>query len=442
MRQATLSLRVLGALPALAVLGLSTAFVFRGPVHWAVLGTALLGVVWWARRHQHAAIWQFLPRLNSQQSLVRWILVLPLLWVLTLCVIKQEFDIDQVDEYLRIAAGAMALCVLAGRLREKFWSWMILGQALSAVVLLAMITLGYDLWNRSGRYATFLVDPNSLGLIGFIKAAFLSMVMWHPAVRQNIGRHCKLPSWAVWFLLGAGALSAWAVCGLSGTRGAWVIALPWLGLLIMQSKRRIRMALCTVLVSLGLGMAAAQHPLVQGRIQELQTDVARYQQGQLQFNSVGIRLSIYACLLDLAHQQPWLGYARFERIQAINRSPILTADSRQMLMESGSHNQYLEKQVANGLPGGVLALLLYLLPTWLFARAAVHARRSGNWLLWVAGSWGAVVGMAYLTAGLSLILTLKYLNSFFSLSVAVTAASLISGDSHPKRHLAGDNTHV
>lgn len=355
----------------------------------------------------------------------------PFAWVVVLGLIRGQSDIDQLDEYFRHVIAAIALLALYGKVRPSHWVWFKAFTALSALALLILIVLGYDRWNWDHRYATYFVDPNSLGIAGFVQGAVLSLALFQNQQWSSDAKILKLAQalWVVLLALGAG--SAWAVSVMSGTRGVWLAIFPLLLVLLTVSKRPARMfAGSTVLIVLML-LAASQSPFLQKRYDDAVRDVNLWLNTAQKDTPVGIRLSIYQNLYQVALEHPWLGMNPEERDQKFQALPDLSPVAKYTLMESGAHNQYLEKQILNGLPGSLLALSLYLLPLIYFWGAWRKAQTDHQRF---ACSLAVVVCVCYLVSGLSLVLTLKYLNSYWAACV-LFAATAIPAESDGESHV-------
>lgn len=349
------------------------------------------------------------------------LLCAPFVWMLILGVLRGKFDIDQLDEYFRHVIAAGALLALHGKVNSIHWAWFKALTALSSISLLVLITWGFDQWNWDQRYATYFVDPNSLGIAGFIQGAILSLALLHKELWNGDSALLRMTerTWAL--LLAFGAASGWAVSVMSGTRGVWLASVPLLFVLITVSKRPIRMlgviAVCTTLMIL----LAGQSPFVQKRYDDAVRDVNLWMNTSQKDTPVGIRLSIYQSLYHLAAENPWLGMHPQERDQKFHALSTLSPVAKYTLIESGAHNQYLEKQILNGLPGAILALMLYLLPLFYFWR--MWKRAESHHLSFACGI-AVVACLCYLVSGLSLVLTLKYLNSYWAACVLLAATAI------------------
>lgn len=345
----------------------------------------------------------------------------PFAWVVVLGLIRGQSDIDQLDEYFRHVIAAIVLLALYGKASPRHWVWFKAFTALSALALLILIVLGYDRWNWDHRYATYFVDPNSLGIAGFIQGAVLSLALSQNKQWSSDAQALKLAQHLWVLLLVVGAVSGWAVSIMSGTRGVWLAILPLLLVLLTVSKRPARMFGASILLIGLMLLAASQSSFLQKRYDDAVRDVNLWLNTSQKDTPVGIRLSIYQNLYQLASEHLWLGMHPQERDQKYQALPQLSPVAKYTLMESGAHNQYLEKQILNGLPGSLLALGLYLLPLvyfwWAWRKAQSDHQR-------FACSLAVVVCVCYLVSGLSLVLTLKYLNSYWAACVLFAATAI------------------
>lgn len=358
-----------------------------------------------------------------------WVLCAPFLWVLLLGILRWHVDLEQLTEYLSHLMAAAVLCVYYGRVKSEHWAAFKALIALASLVLLPMTLweMPHPVWQE--RYATYFVDPNSLGIAGFIFGSALGVAVFQKNSWATDAKTLRLPE-KVWvLLLFVGACAAWLVSGLSGTRGAWLAAAPALLILVSVAKNRMKVIAATlVLGSLGL-LAASQTPMLVNRYQAAVKDISDLQNHGSRDSSLGTRLSIYEALISVTLESPWLGMDREEMKSRIRALSTLSTLNKETLLESGAHNQYLEKQVLNGLPGLLMALLLYFVPLIYFWKRLMDARISPtrtpdvNAFVYASGL-GLIVCIAFATAGLSLVLTLKYLNSFWAACVALAAATV------------------
>lgn len=416
------------------IVGMSLAFLVKKSINVALVLCAFYGLFLLGQSFLSRFKSTQLPPAPAVPSAI-WALIgllcAPFVWVLVLGLIRGQSDIDQLDEYLRHVIAAIVLLALYGKVRPAHWVWFKAFTALSAVALLLLIVLGYDRWNWDHRYATYFVDPNSLGIAGFVQGAVLSLALFQNKQWSSDAQAIKLAQ-SLWvLLLTIGASSGWAVSVMSGTRGVWLAFIPLLVILLTVSKRPGRMlGVATVLVGLML-LAASQSPFLQKRYDDAVRDVKLWLTTSQKDTPVGIRLSIYQNLYQLALDHPWLGMHPKERDQKFQALPELSPVAKYTLMESGAHNQYLEKQILNGLPGSLLALSLYLLPLIYFWRAWRKAPSDHQRF---ACSLAVVVCVCYLVSGLSLVLTLKYLNSYWAACV-LFAATAIPAESDGASHV-------
>ncbi|MDH4396732.1 MAG: O-antigen ligase family protein [Limnobacter sp.] len=347
----------------------------------------------------------------------------PFAWMLILGLLRGQFDIDQLDEYFRHVIAAGVLLALYGKVKSVHWAWFKALTSLSAITLLVMIILGFERWNWDQRYATYFVDPNSLGIAGFVQGAVLGLALIQNGLWADDSKSFRLPVAAWVSLLALGTASGWAVSVMSGTRGVWLALIPLFFVLITVSKRPLSVLGISLIFSAILVLLASQSTFLQKRYDDAVRDVDLWMHTAQKDTPVGIRLSIYQSLYQLASEKPWLGMHPQERDQKFQTLPSLSPVAKYTLMESGAHNQYLEKQILNGLPGSFLALMLYLLPLLYFWRVW---RKAESDHLKFACSLGVVVCLCYLVSGLSLVLTLKYLNSYWAACVILAATAIPS----------------
>lgn len=411
------------------LISVASAFVIK-----KVMGIALflcfLYAIWMLASKARQPLPQAWARLPLPVKGLIIVLCAPFVWVLLLGFLRGQQDLEQLTEYLSHLMAAVVLLVVYGKVKIEHWALFKGLVALACLVLLPMTLweMPHPVWQE--RYATYFVDPNSLGIAGFIFGSALGVAVFQKGSWAEDARVFHLPVvlWVV--LLSLGACSAWVVSILSGTRGAWLAVAPALVVMVSVSRNRLKVLTATLLLGgVGLGVAS-QTPMLVQRYQAAVVDLAQLQQGNRD-TSLGTRLSIYEALISIAVDSPWLGMSRDEMKSRIRAHDNLSVLNKETLLESGAHNQYLEKQVLNGLPGLLAAILLYLVPLlWFWARLmpAPHpVAGQAEQRAWVyASGLGVIVCLAFATAGLSLVLTLKYLNTFWAACVALAAATTLS----------------
>jgi O-antigen ligase len=380
--------------------------------------------------------------------LIVTVLCAPFLWVLILGILREQQDLEQLTEYLSHLMAAAVLCIFYGKIKLEHWAVFKCLVAVASIILLPMTLwqMPHPVWQE--RYATYFVDPNSLGIAGFIFGSALGVAVFQKSSWEADANSIRLPK-KVWLaLLIAGASSAWAVSALSGTRGAWLAVVPAFLVVVSVAQNRLKAIIVTlILAALGV-LAASQTPMLLKRYEAAVNDIVQLQKYGNRDTSLGTRISIYEALVSVTLDSPWLGMSREDMNNRIRAHSTLSSLNKETLLESGAHNQYLEKQVLNGVPGLVLATLLYFVPMVYFWAKLIGLRSATNGARYseaevtrstatptkqggavlhhviYASSIGLIVCLAFATAGLSLVLTLKYLNTFWAACIVLAAATV------------------
>lgn len=176
-------------------------------------------------------------------------------------------------------------------------------------------------------------------------------------------------------LLAAGALGGFITSVLSGTRGGW-IGMPvlfymlWRAFAPMLSVQARRWALVSVFSLLATVIAVPQTS-VQSRIQEVHDELVLYSQGKAGW-SVAPRIDMWKLGVAMIPERPWLGWgqagyeAERDRRMALGLTK-LTMRTPQL------HNEMLDTVMRHGVIGGLLLLLLYVVPIRLFREGFASA---------------------------------------------------------------------
>lgn len=200
----------------------------------------------------------------------------------------------------------------------------------------------------------------------------------------------------------AAALAAAVVVVLSGSRGVW----PALALVLLagalcgrqQGLRRRLLALGTLAVLALVALIASPGLREQVRLDELQRDLQRLQQGDAD-SSAGARVERLHIAWQAFADAPWhgVGVGQFDR--AMQRLPACSGQggTAKRCRLGHAHNDLAEWSATRGLPGLLALLLIYGVPLWVFARLWA---RAGRPLLGPAVAGMAVVGV-YMVCGLT-----------------------------------------
>jgi O-antigen ligase len=400
------------ALPGLA---LSGYFVVRGAVNAAVVALGLVCLVELARGRSDV-------RGLLADLRVRWLLAAlaaPFLAVLLVQASHQEFVSRYFDGPSRFLIAGAALLVLLRR-QIDFVRVAEFAVPLAIVLCAGWIFLAPQapryFWE--GRAATYFIDPLMLSqhvvIFGFLCLFLVD------ATRPD-------PAWVRAFKYGAAALAV-AVSLATQSRTGWTMVpvlaiLWWIG---HQGHRKPRHPVAgAAVVVVACLLAYNFSSVVQGRIDGAVHEIAVYLRGEGRDTSVGIRLSLFRASWIMFLQQPMLGWG-YNSLPELKSIPGIAAFHTPLFeyyfVTAGAHNEWLHNMMRMGLPGLASRLLLYFVPLWIFASAAVSTdrRRRTN------GYLGLTVVIGYLFAGLSSeVFNLIYAASLYALLVVLFAAGAL-----------------
>jgi O-antigen ligase len=293
---------------------------------------------------------------------------------------------------------------------------------LTAVTLNPSVYLG-------GRFATYFVDPNTLGSQTFILAliVFLSI-----ASGQGESR------WLVLLKLMGGVAGIY-VSIYSGSRGAW-LAGPFIFLLFLlircgdcwraQGTERFNIALQTSLIIIAsivlFFLAFYFSDAVSSRVISGYHEIRNWFTGENLDSSAGTRLSIWKFSFQFASESLLFGYGEEKNMMQLLSNSPLNIPANEIAINTmaltGPHSDILSKLLSSGLFGLIAYLCLLFVPFYFF-----YAHRNS---LLADKKRAARMGMYYITgvfiAGLSNEqLSLKYLCTFYGLMTATLLAQVL-----------------
>ena len=279
------------------------------------------------------------------------------------------------------------------------------------------------------RFATYFVDPNTLGSQTFILAliVFLSI-----APGQGESR------WLVLLKLMGGVTGIY-VSIYSGSRGAW-LAGPFIFLLFLlirfgdfwraQGAERINIALQTSLIVIAsiilFCLAFYFSDAVSSRVISGYHEIRNWFTGENLDSSAGTRLSIWKFSFQFASESLLFGYGEEKNMMQLLSNSPLNIPANEIAINTmaltGPHSDILSKLLSSGLFGLFAYLCLLFVPFYFF-----YTHRNS---LLADKKWAARMGMYYITgvfiAGLSNEqLSLKYLCTFYGLMTATLLAQVL-----------------
>lgn len=404
--------RLFLALPALAIGGY---FVMRGWLNALLVVAGLVALVCCIRHRQDV-------RALLRHADVRWMLLAlaaPLVAVLLVAASHQELVPRYFDGPARMLIASAVFLYLASR-RLDAAPVVALAVPVAVLSCAAMIFLvpGSRQYFWEGRFATYFIDPLFLSQHIMI-AGFLCLYSFNAWTRDPIA------------LQGLKVAAVGAALGISlGTqsRTGWVMV-PVLLVLWLVGMRN-RGSARSIAGSVGLVVLACIGAYwgldtIYIRINDIGRDIRSYVDGTWLDSAIGVRLSLTRANWILFLQHPWTGwgYGSLPDLKTMAAvAPFYTPVLEQYFVHSGGHNEFLQAMMRMGVVGLVSRLLLFLVPLWIFARAA----RSADRVRRINGYFGLVVVIGYLTASASTeVINLIHAASFYALLVAVFAAGAI-----------------
>lgn len=279
------------------------------------------------------------------------------------------------------------------------------------------------------RYATYFVDPNTLGSQAFILGLLsLLMIGWD-------GRQSK----ALMVLQALGGILGLYVSVGSGSRGGWLTA-PFILLLILLLRlgdishasklQKQKMWLQTLAICIGIYFVSLIgfyfSEKLSARIISGYFEILNWFTGANLDTSAGTRLSMWKFGFQFANESLLFGYGEEKNMmQVLQNSPLNIAANETAINTmalTGPHSDILSKLLSAGLFGLGAYLSLLLVPFSIFWK-----RRNA---LDFNVKQAARIGLFYITgifiAGLSNEqLSLKYLCTFYGLMIAVLLAQVL-----------------
>jgi len=410
---------------AIAVFMFPVAFLtVRSGVHVFLLSLVLIALIEFFRNK--SAHFRF----SNQDD---WILFLTfsglLIAVLISQLFRQKIHMAAFDGPSRILFAGFVFLLLKTR-NIQYINILAIAIPISLIFVLLEVKLNplpHASWG--GRYATYFVDPNTLGSQTFI-LGLLSLFL--------IGsiRKVSLP---IQFLKLAGGLAGIYISIHSGSRGAWLVA-PFILLMmciirvgdIYSAKHalRLRMWVHTGLFALLIALIFVYIYLLSNtfseRILSAYGEISNWFLGKDLESSVGTRLGIWTFSFQFAAESWLFGYGEEKNMmQILQNSPLNTAANKiaiNTMALTGPHSDILSKLLSSGLIGLIAYLALLGVPFYFFWKNR-NAILGNN-------KKAARIGMYYIVgvfiAGLSNEqLSLKYLCTFYGLMIATLLAQVL-----------------
>jgi len=279
------------------------------------------------------------------------------------------------------------------------------------------------------RYATYFVDPNTLGSQAFI-LGILSLLM--------IGLNGNKALALIFLQLVGGSAGLYLSLG-SQSRGAWLV-MPFIFLLLLifqfgdiaiaskgRKRRMLLQSMGSVLVILGIVTISFYFSdKLSTRIINGYFEVRNWFTGVNLEGSAGIRLSMWKFAIQFANESLLFGYGEEKNmLQSLQNSALNIPENKLAIGTmafTGPHSDILSKLLSAGLFGLGAYLSLLIVPFsifWKYRNALdLNVKQAAR------------IGLFYITgifiAGLSNEqLSLKYLCTFYGLMIAVLLAQVL-----------------
>lgn len=274
-----------------------------------------------------------------------------------------------------------------------------------------------------GRFATSFVDPNTLGSYAVI-LSFMTLLTLDALGRDR--------PWLK-FLKYAGIAAGVLLATMAASRGGWVAVPALLALwALFRSRLGSRRLAFNVLfiagfISLGLLLMPDVATRAAGSVSEIRSSL----DGSNTETAAGQRLSIWKLGIALFVERPFFGYGSAgvrEQLALPEFATLASPTINTGLIYGGPHNDLLGMLLGSGILGAVSFALILFVPIYFFWRrrgAAEHDVR-------LACELGICLAAGVFVCGLTNeMLSLKYLASFYGITIAGLAAQVLGATTRP-----------
>jgi O-antigen ligase len=346
--------------------------------------------------------------------------------------LRGEFDYRELDGPSRYLLGGLVLLYLTAK-RIRFVRVFAAALPLAPMAAIAFAPLGPEAAVRwEGRFATAFVDPNVLGSYAVILTFMILLTIESPG---------RAPAWQRGLAF-AGVVAGLALAMLAASRGGWLAVLPLTALwFAFRRDRGVRVLAWHGIAVLALvALALVLVPEVGSRGWDSVGQVRGWLDGTNPDTAPGHRLSIWKLALELVAARPLLGYG-WPGVVTQLAQPDWAASAPShivyMLIHGGPHSDLLMMTLSHGVLGVAAFAALLFVPAGFFWRR----RLAGSSDARLACELGLCLVAGVFICGLSNeMLSLKYLASFYALTVAGLAAQVLGDEltaGRPPRPSAG-----
>ena len=404
-----------------------TFMTIRHGVHVSLFVLLLIGlIVFFKNKHAHI-------RFEDKRDLIIILSFCGLVFaVLMGQLFRSKIHMAAFDGPSRIAFAGLVYLLLKSR-QIAYIKILDIAIPVGLVCVLTAVTLNPGAY-WGDRFATYFVDPNTLGSQTFILALIIFLSI---AAGQGESR------WLLLLKLMGGAAGIY-VSIYSGSRGAW-LAGPFIFLLFLlvrfgdfcrsQGVERLSIALQTSIIIISsiilFCLAFYYSDPVSTRVISGYHEVRNWFANAEIDSAAGIRLSIWKFSFQFAGESLLFGYGEEKNMMQLLSNSPLNIPANQIaigtMATTGPHSDILSKLLSSGLFGLLAYLFLLFGPFYFF-----YTHRNS---LLADKKRAARMGMYYITgvfiAGLSNEqLSLKYLCTFYGLMAATLLAQVLQASTN------------
>ncbi len=334
--------------------------------------------------------------------------------------LRGEFNHLDLNVPARFLLAALLLLYLTAK-RIQFVRVLAFALPLATLAAIAFAPLDPEMAGRwHGRFATSFVDPNTLGSYAVILTFMTLLTLDAPRLSSPWQRGLGI----------AGIIAGLLLAMLAASRGGWLAIVPLAALwLHFRPQRGIARRAWQVLAVLAIiAVVAVVVPEIAARWTGSVGEFRRWLDGSAPANPVGHRLDIWKLSLALFVSSPLVGYGWSGVPAQLARPEFAAAASPEIvhiLIHGGPHNDLLTMALSSGVFGIAAFLALLFVPAAFFWRRRVVATGDAR----LACELGVCLTVGVFVCGLSNeMLSLKYLVSFYGLTVAGLAAQVLGED--------------
>lgn len=318
-----------------------------------------------------------------------------------------------------LLAGLLLLFLTAKRIR--FVRVFVITVPLAMLAALAAAVLNPETVTKwEARFATSFVDPNTLGSYAVI-LTFMTLLTIDAPGRNS-------PWWRG--LAFAGVAAGLLLAMFAGSRGGWAAALPLaaLWLLFRRGRGFASQAWQGLAVLAAVVVILVVVPDIVDRGLRSAGELRGWLDGSNPVTPIGHRLDIWKLSLDLYLASPLVGYGWTGVPAQLARPEFATGAAPQIihiLTYGGPHSDLLTMALNSGIFGIAGFAALLFAPGAFFWRRRAAATGEAR----LACELGVCLAVGVFVCGLSNeMLSLKYLVSFYGLTVAGLAAQVLGDD--------------